>query len=48
MLYCINEGLFDFSELTAVPIKGKNMSREAALIFLSGITAAFHECFFMI
>lgn len=33
----MNSSLFDFSELVAVPIEGKNMSREATLIFPSGI-----------
>lgn len=33
----MNTSLFDFSELIAVPIEGKNMSREATIIFPSGI-----------
>lgn len=33
----MNSSLFDFSELTAVPIEGKNMSREATIIFPTGI-----------
>jgi len=33
----MDSSLFDFSELIAVPIEGKNMSREATLIFPSDI-----------
>ncbi|MBF4493038.1 LysR family transcriptional regulator [Flavobacterium sp. JLP] len=33
----MNSSLFDFSELIAVPIEGKNMSREATIIFPAGI-----------
>jgi len=33
----MNTSLFDFSELVAVPIEGKNLSRKATLVFPSGI-----------
>lgn len=33
----MNSSLFDFSELAAVPLEGKNLSREATIIFPSGI-----------